>query len=367
MAPKKKLPSQSNESTGTVASDVSLPYPCLVCGKDADLSEGGGCALSIQCGLCKSWCHFGCAGIDKTTSENYVKNKKLHWFCMSCEPHAISVLDRVKILESNSDKHYKELKSSVKCLTTSVDTKLESTKALLENKLAELKTELITTIQSTATNSEPSVTTTYAEKLKTEIDKSVIEQITALKSDLTQNIVSPSNAPTNGSASVLPTDNIRAEVREQISEKDRIDKKKRNLIFSNIKESGSVKEDEETVKKIIADKLMISEVVTVTSVARLGRRNDDPDTNRLLKVSFESLQHKKMVLRKATQLRSLDENDAFHNIYIRPDLTKLQIEHSKNLTAQLRQMRDDNVPGKWIIRRGAIINLDSPEPENKDP
>ena len=75
------------------------------------------------------------------------------------------------------------------------------------------------------------------------------------------------------------------------------------------------------INRIIKDKLNIREEVRITTVARLGKRNEE--TNRLVKVVFETLNMKKLVLRNATRMRQLDEDDPDHLVYIRPDLTKL--------------------------------------------
>ena len=91
-------------------------------------------------------------------------------------------------------------------------------------------------------------------------------------------------------------------------------------------------------------------------VARLGNIVT-PDKPRLLKVVLESLNQKKLVLRKATMMRQLDETDIHADVYIRPDLTKQQIQASKNLTAQLKEKREHLKEGKWVIRKGMIIDL----------
>ena len=66
-----------------------------------------------------------------------------------------------------------------------------------------------------------------------------------------------------------------------------------------------------------------------------------------------------MVLRNATEMRKLDDDDIDSDVFIRPDLTKTQIQQSKNLSALLKEKRNQD-PGKWVIRLGKIINLDAP-------
>ena len=344
------------------------PHPCLVCELNAE-------EKSIQCSLCKFWCHFQCAGIDGDTSVNYVKNKKLHWFCSSCEPHAISLLDRMKIIESNNTKFAKDLSSGLKNLATSVDTKIENVKLLVNNSKGSqvdenLETKIVEKVEEKLKEKLEEIKKTYADALQT--SSTINTSVTNMQNDVTtavtasfdakiENLKKDLNvsAPTREKVSL---EEIRSEAREVLEEKDRIDKKKCNLIFSNIKESNSIENDEAAVMAIIKDKLHIQEDVNIKSVARLGNRLI-PDKPRLVKVVFESLHQKKLVLRRATQMRNLEDNDIYANVYIRPDLTKQQIETSKNLSAELKNTRE-NQPGKWVIRKGLIINLNE-RPQNR--
>lgn len=370
--------------TSKVTQDVKIPdktssieYPCINCNLEAK-------EKAIRCDLCKFWCHYVCADIDKETVEKYVKNKKLHWFCTSCEPHAASLLDRVKVLEGNHDKMYKDTKTSIKNHVTSVDQQLETIKNNIQTKEDNIYKEIAEVRKSLKVPKDPPIakdTSVDLSKIKEELTAHINAVLSTKLGDLT----SPDEATTpeangNSGSTLLnaridelqttinelrrpqpnqaPTANETERIREVLEEKERIDKKKCNLIFSNVEESNSIQEDEDRIKRIIKDKLHIREEINITTVARLGRR--DPEVNRLVKVVFESLNMKKQVLRNATRMRQLDEHDPDHLIYIRPDLTKLQVQASKNLTAELKNIKE-NTPGKWVIRRGKIINLDDPE------
>ena len=346
------------------------PYPCLICKTDAT-------EKCIKCDLCNLWCHYACAEIDEETTEKYVKNKKLHWFCSSCEPHAMSLLDRIKVLESNNDKFAKEFRTGLKNLGISIDTQVANVRQLVETTI-EAKTEskvkekidavIDTKLEAKFTDKLEEVKKTYAETAKTQTE--IITNSTSIENDVTTKVNATLDAKIANlrkdltetpSASANPVhplskNQVTSEVWEAMEEKERIEKKKCNLIFSNVKESNSLHDDESAVKTIIKKKLNIREDINIKMVARLGN-TVTPDKPRLLKVVLESLNQKKLVLRKATMMRQLDETDIHADVYIRPDLTKQQIQASKNLTAQLKEKREHLKEGKWVIRKGMIIDL----------
>ena len=356
---------------------AEVPFPCIICKNDAT-------EKCIKCDLCNLWCHYTCAEIDEDTTERYVKNKKLNWFCSSCEPHAMSLLERIKVLENNNDKFAKEFRTGLKNLGTSIDTQVNNVKLLvettveakaeakvkekidaivdkkLEDKFAEKLEEVKKTYAETAkTNTEiNSNATTIEADVTTKVNATLNAKIEDLRKDLTK----PSNVVTP--AATMSKNQVTSEVWDAIGEKERIEKKKCNLIFSNIKETNSLKDDESAIQTIIRDKLNIQDDINIKVVARLGNRIN-PEKPRLVKVVLDSLHQKKAVLRKATMMRQLDDGDIFADVYIRPDLTKQQIETSKNLTAQLKERREHRKEGKWVIRKGTIINLNArPEERN---
>ena len=74
-------------------------------------------------------------------------------------------------------------------------------------------------------------------------------------------------------------------------------------------------------------------------------------------MKLATLQQMKNILRNATKMRNLDEEDTYPKVYIRPDLTQKQIEESKNLTRLLLEKREENQNEKWMIRRGKVIRV----------
>ena len=284
------------------------PYPCLICKTDAT-------EKCIKCDLCNLWCHYACAEIDEETTEKYVKNKKLHWFCSSCEPHAMSLLDRIKVLESNNDKFAKEFRTGLKNLGISIDTQVANVRQLVETTI-EAKTEskvkekinatIDTKLEAKFTDKLEEVKKTYADTAKTQTE--IITNSTSIENDVTTKVNATLDAKIANlrkdltetpSASANPVhplskNQVTSEVWEAMEEKERIEKKKCNLIFSNVKESNSLHDDESAVKTIIKEKLNIREDINIKMVARLGNTTVTPDKPCLLKVVLESFEPKEI-------------------------------------------------------------------------
>ena len=77
----------------------------------------------------------------------------------------------------------------------------------------------------------------------------------------------------------------------------------------------------------------------------------------MIKITLKDIKSKKVILSKAKNLRQLEEEDEFHKVFIKPDLTPQQVEVSKNLVAQLKEVRENEPHKKFKIFRGKITEL----------
>lgn len=68
------------------------------------------------------------------------------------------------------------------------------------------------------------------------------------------------------------------------------------------------------------------------------------------------MSEKKLILSKAKHLRT-STNAVYSAVYIRPDLTKKQLEASKNLRAQLQVKRTATPDKIWTIKQGQIVEV----------
>ena len=125
----------------------------------------------------------------------------------------------------------------------------------------------------------------------------------------------------------------------------------------NLEEAGARQtaenEDLTRINEIIHTKLNLPNI-EVNNAKRLGTY--DQAKVRPIRLIFERIDDKKMILSKAVTLRALEEADQYSRVYIRPDLTKIQLEASKN--QQLKQKRLDHPTQYWKIARDRIVEAD---------
>ena len=74
------------------------------------------------------------------------------------------------------------------------------------------------------------------------------------------------------------------------------------------------------------------------------------------KVQLPTIAEKKQILAKAKELRD-STHEVHRKVYIRPDMTKRQLEDSKNLHACLQQKRMSYPDKKSKIRKGEVVDL----------
>ena len=145
-----------------------------------------------------------------------------------------------------------------------------------------------------------------------------------------------------------------AGIMNEIEDRDR---RKNNLILSGFQEEedGSVedrrKRDIEKVDALFAQ-LCDFPCSVVSSVHRIGKVNSSKP--RLLKIVCHNADFKRSLLRKAKDLRSLS---GFENVYLNPDLTRVQQTEGKRLREELRARRSRGE--EVVIMHGRIVEKSS--------
>ena len=124
-------------------------------------------------------------------------------------------------------------------------------------------------------------------------------------------------------------------VRTQINEQSEIEKIRRNLVIFGIAENLTGDEDKTKVLELLEEELGIP--ADIGNTERIGKvrqqkPGEDPPPPRLLKLQFITQRSRKEVLSKATTLRQSNDDHVKNSVFIRvrPDLTNLHIEQSKN-------------------------------------
>ena len=172
------------------------------------------------------------------------------------------------------------------------------------------------------------------------------------------------------------TNQIQTMVRTQINEQSEIEKIRCNLVISGIAENANADEDRMKVIELLEEQLGIT--ADISDTERIGKPRQQKEGEaaplpRLLKLKFVTQRSRKEVLSKATTLRNSNVEHVKTKVYIRPDMTKLQLEESKNLRELLQQTRASN-PGRiYKIFRNKIIEVNPaavvppPEPQEQQP
>ena len=165
-------------------------------------------------------------------------------------------------------------------------------------------------------------------------------------------------------------DHMRPALQTEITEYDRIQSIKLNLVCSGIKESDLTDEEEveaadrTTFINLIKDEFNI--IADVEKVKRFGRKKNPtegtaPPPPRLLKIRMKDQKTRKLILSKAVTLRNSANEYVSQNVYIRPDQTLKQQEESKNLRDQLKLKRQQNQGRTFKIYRGQIKDVTVPQ------
>ena len=71
---------------------------------------------------------------------------------------------------------------------------------------------------------------------------------------------------------------------------------------------------------------------------------------------MENQGDRRLILSKAKELR-LSTHSVYAKVYIRPDLTKRQLEESKNFRERLANTKATNPEKNWTKRRGNIVEI----------
>ena len=147
---------------------------------------------------------------------------------------------------------------------------------------------------------------------------------------------------------------------EIMEEQREVEKRKKNLIIVNLKESTQTEFEERKKEDLAAAKILLGKLVTLESddlvePVRLGKVGGNRP--RMLRVTVKSEEKKKEIIRKAPELnKGVTINDK--RIYVNSDYTQKQREKNKELRAE-KQKRMNEGEENLVIRNGKIVSLKS--------
>lgn len=324
---------------------------------------------ALECEVCARWFHIECEDV---TPRKYdmIQEFNVHWYCSKCDGAAKSLHLKVIALQSENTL----LRTDVNKLTTDVD-RLEKTKISKEDckKLVTesfqeeketLKQQLKTEIKAELENlmkEDLKAESTQQQEIVNKIKDDFKAEIEDIKTEINQQTDENEEEPAvwntvGGRREQRKTRQVREkEMSEYWEERDRIEKRKHNLIVTNLKEPADTNEDASKLKTLIRHRLKVTEDIIITDTTRLGNRTTDK--HRMLRFTLQNLKMKKIILSKATTLRQLNDDDDFYNVYIQPDLTPNQVIASKNLKKDLMKMREDNQEKRYKIIKGKVTEI----------
>ena len=146
-------------------------------------------------------------------------------------------------------------------------------------------------------------------------------------------------------------------VREEFNELEEIKRRKNQILIMNMKENNSTAEDLKKLHELFI-LLKLDKEVIITQAIRLGEKRRD-NKPRFIRVTLQDLELRRKILAKATTLRDIPSDSDFAYVYIKPNLTKLQNEKSKNLQEDLRARRlmNQDSTKDFKISKGKIIEI----------
>ena len=252
----------------------------------------------MECERCDCWFCIECLDMSELVYNVMVERKDSHWFCSECEKPAITAV-----------KTDKEIEERCAAYMSSVNNRLEIIEKTLDRK----------------------------------VDREHVNRLEQRMESLENNNYSENTAQPASTSTI----------NETLNEQKERENRAKNIILFNIPESSKpnpqdrTKEDTDFVTRVF--QTLEIEDYDIDKCIRLGKKVSGK--SRLTRVTLKSQESKGNVLRKS---RALENSEDFSDIYIRPDLTRLQRTEQRMLRDELRSRRDkgeDNI----FIRRGKII------------
>ena len=203
-------------------------------------------------------------------------------------------------------------------------------------------------------------TTDKVISFKAQIDEYAAKKVQEIR-DAEYPMLPPANPADNNTSDQNPIQSqtyyqrFSTAVRGELNELEEIKRRKNQLLIMNLNESRTNAEDLTKIKELF-NILKLDKEVIINEAIRLGEKRRDGKP-RFIRVTLQELEVRRKILAKATTLREIPSGSDFHQVYIKPNLTKQQNEHSKNLQEDLRARRLANPEKTLKISKGKIVEV----------
>lgn len=270
----------------------------------------------MECEYCDKYFCLQCLKMEVEEYDHHIRSSGM-WFCKGCVPKVQEVIKIEKEIEERCNLHYKKFNDRCEQIEKQVLEKCnkEDVEKIVDEKINKIVEEKVKTM----------------DKDQTEVKKIV------------ENVV------------IDIVDDKIAENEKDIA--DRQSREKSIILFNLSEPETNViternKTDSEAVNNILKELNMeTEEPFQVDKVMRLGSKHSKPEDNpRPLKISFSTIESKRMLLKNASKLMTSNE-DSYKALRIKNDLSKKDREIEYELL-QEKFSKNEKETGNWryVIR-----------------
>lgn len=286
--------SQKN-STSSMSNNENEVWKCNICKNSFTENTD----KIVQYEYCSECFCSKCLSLSKNEYDTF-KNPSLHWFCPNCE-----------------EKVMKNLKSD-----REIEVRCAEFMQKMECRLVNLETEMKSKVNTEQVN---------------DIVKSLIG--------------------TCGTGNEAVSVDIEKSVELKLSEIRDSSSREKNIIIHGVKESPEKLPSDRKE----ADKHFFSELLEYlhadsncfSNVVRIGKKTDDNEKSRPMKVTLSNTESKKSVMKNLSRLKNTGTDSQFHNISVTHDMTKTEREQNKAKINEAKEKTESDKSGKYhFIVRG---------------
>ena len=270
------------------------------------------------------------------------QDKALHWYCGGCSRGVVNTWKRLQEKQEFLKKEVGQIKEEIKGMkiwtgkVTQMEKEFSTDRAELRKLDGRLKK-----IESAVKESE---------QKKEQLVQKEIQDLKQSFVDIVNEQEEERKKEDKKTADREKT--VDRELQQKMLEVMERDKRKNNLIFMGIKETTETEEN-----KIITDimETLVEEVdISYEIFGRVGRKDtSNADKARPLRIIIEDIGHRRLVLSRGKKLKE----SSFKQVFIVPDLTRLQQEEDKKLRDKLKDIRQHGTTNARIVK-GEIVSVD---------
>jgi len=307
---------------------------CGTCNKEV-VKDG------IECEVCEKWFHCKCEKVAAGTYKALEQDKALHWYCGGCSRGVVNTWKRLQEKQEFLEKEVGQIKEEIKGMkiwtgkVTQMEKEFSTDRAEFRKLDGRLKK-----IESAVKESE---------QKKEQLVQKEIQDLKQSFVDIVNEQEEERKKEDKKTADREKT--VDRELQQKMLEVMERDKRKNNLIFMGIKET--TEEEENKIITDIMETLVEETDITYEIFGRVGRKDtSNADKARPLRIIIEDIGHRRLVLSRGKKLKE----SSFKQVFIVPDLTRLQQEEDKKLRDKLKDIRQHGTTNARIVK-GEIVSV----------